>query len=61
MTETYTTEDFVRALNGATLSAYSPGTHAYSASESAGNPEFERFRDLASKLVNVPKTEVSED
>lgn len=58
MTETYTTEDFVRAMHGATVSAYSPGAETYSAASPVPNEEFERFEDLAAKLVKVPKEEI---
>lgn len=58
MTETYTTEDFVRAMHGATISAYSSGAETYSAASPAPNEEFERFEDLAAKLIRVPKEEI---
>lgn len=58
MTETYTTDDFIRAMRGATVSAYSPGAETYSAASPAQNEEFERFEDLATKLFQVPKEEI---
>ncbi len=58
MTEIYNTEDFVRAMQGATVSAYSPGAATYSAASPARNEEFERFEDLTAKLLGVPKEEV---
>ena len=61
MSETYTAEDFTAALRNATVTAYSTGSETYTPSEPARSEEFERFEDLASKRIAVPKTEVSED
>jgi len=58
MSETSTTEDFVRAMRGATICAYSPSAETHSAAKSVPNEEFERFEDLAGQLLRVPKEEV---
>lgn len=49
MTETYNTEDFVRAMQGATVSAYSPGAGTYCAASPARNEEFDRFEDTLAR------------
>jgi hypothetical protein len=62
MTETYTTEDFVRAMHGATVSAYSSGAETYSAaSPTVPEGEFERFEDLAAKLTRATRAEIDTD
>jgi hypothetical protein len=59
MTETYTTEDFLKAMGGGTLTAYSTGSETYTP-RPARSDEFRRFEDLVSRLIAVPKTEIGE-
>lgn len=61
MTETYTSKDFVLATGGAEFIAYTPGSPEHSETyASERSDEYQRFEDLASKLISVPKSEVSE-
>jgi hypothetical protein len=62
VTETYTTKDFVQATRGAEFISHAPGaqcTRTY-ASAPERSEEFDRFEDLASRLIAVPKTEIGE-
>lgn len=58
MTLSYGSQDFVASLNGAVVTSHPLGETTSTVTQS--NEEFDRFSDLAKKLVEVPKTELDE-